>query len=193
MRVFHSLLFCATASLVAFSVGIWVARGGVPEKLGPSDEQGIAHPRTVRVILPDTLDGQSIPGRRSRLPDRRRDLSPIYPTSPGPHEDGSNSMMAAGTMPRPRARGGDDESPVTVSVLANDTAQSEARANDGFRDPSTDANVPSASGPRFFHHVPSGSRHASSSYRHFYLAAAGARALYPYGAFARLSASDHGR
>ena len=172
MRVFHSLLFCATASLVAFSVGIWVARGGVPEKLGPSDEQGIAHPRTVRVILPGTLDGQSIPGRGSGLPGRRRDLSPV---------------------PRPRARGGDDESPVTVSVLANDTAQSEARANDGFRDPSTDANVPSASGPRFFHHVPSGSRHASSSYRHFYLAAAGARALYPYGAFARLSASDHGR
>ena len=195
VRAFHSLLFCATASLVAFSIGTWVARGGAQEKLGPGgDEQGIAHPRAVRVILPDTLDGQSIPGRGSGLPDRHRDLSPIYPTSPGPHEGGSNSMIAAGTMPSPRARDGDEVSPVTASVLANDTAQSEARDEEGFRDPSTDADVPTPSDPRFFRHVPSGSRHARGGYyRHFYLAARRARPLYPYGAFARLSASDHGR
>jgi hypothetical protein len=195
VRMLHSLLFCATASLVAFSVGIWVARGGAQEKLGPGgDEQGITHPRTVRVILPNTLDGQSIPGRGSGLPGRRRDLSPIYPTLPGPHEDGSNSMMAAGTMPSPRARDSDDVSPTSASVLADDTAQSEARAEEGFRDPSTDADVPSASDPRFLRHVPSGSRHARGSYyRHFYLAARRARPLYPYGAFARLSTSDHGR
>jgi hypothetical protein len=195
VQAFHSLVFCATASLVALSVGIFVARGGAQDKLGPSgDEQGIAHPRTVRVILPGTLDGQSIPGRGSGLPGRRRDLSPIYPTSPGPHEDGSNSMMAAGTTPSPRARDGDDVSPVTASALANDTAQSEGRDEEGFRDPSTDADVPSASDPRFLHHVPSRSRHARGSYyRHFYLAARRARPLYPFGAIARLSTSDHGR
>ena len=195
IRVFHSLLFCTTVSLVAFSMGLWAARGGAQQKLGPSgDEQGIAHARTVRVILPDTLDGQSIPGHGSGFPDRRRALSPIYSTTPGSHENKSDSMMAAGTTPSPRARNGDDLAPVTASVLANDTAQSEARDEESFRDPSIDADLTSASDPRLLRHVPSGSRHARSSYyRHFYLAARRARPLYPYGALARLSTSDHGR
>src|SRR5689334_22142807 len=112
--VFHSLLFVATASMVAFSIAIFVARGGAQQKFGPSgDEQGIAHPRTVRVILPDTLDGQSIPGRGSGLADRRRELSPIYPISPGSHEEKSNSTVAAGTAPSPRAREHDNDSPVS--------------------------------------------------------------------------------
>jgi hypothetical protein len=193
VRVFHSVLFFATASMVALSIAILVARGGAQQKLGPSgDEQGIAHPRTVRVILPDTLDGQSIPGRGSGFADRRRDLSPIYPISPGSREEKSNSTVAAGATPSQRAR--DNESPVTASALAHDTAQTEARDEQGFSDPSPDVEVSAASDPRFFRHVPAAPRHARRGYyRHFYLAARRARPLYPFGALARLSTSDHGR
>ena len=145
MRVsaFQSVFFCATAALVAFSIGILVARGGAPLKLGPSgDDQGVAHPKTVRVILPDTLDGQSIPGHGTGLVDRRRDLSPLYPTSPGPHEDRSTSTMAAGTAKSPGARDGDDLNPVKASALANETGQPQARDEEGLPDPAADADIP---------------------------------------------------
>ncbi len=197
MRVsaFQSVFFCATAALVAFSIGILVARGGAPLKLGPSgDDQGVAHPKTVRVILPDTLDGQSIPGHGTGLVDRRRDLSPLYPTSPGPHEDRSTSTMAAGTAKSPGARDGDDLNPVKASALANETGQPQARDEEGLPDPAADADIPIPTDPRFLRHVPLGSRHASGNfYRHYYLAARRGRPLYRNGAFARLSTSDHGR
>ncbi len=193
VRVFHSVLFFVTASLVAFSVGMLAAGGGPQQKLGPSgDQQGIAHPRTVRVILPDTLDGQSIPGRGSGFADRRRDLSPIYPVSPGSREEKSSSTVAAGAAPNQRARERDNEGPVTVSAPAHETAQT--GDEQGFSDPATDVEVSAASDPRFFRHVATASRHARRGYyRHFYLAARRARPLYPFGAFARLSTSDHGR
>jgi hypothetical protein len=80
LRVITFIIVCTTASWVAFSFGIWVARGS-QGKIGPgAEEQGVAHAKSVRLILPGTLDGQSIPGRGSRSADHGRELSPIYPT-----------------------------------------------------------------------------------------------------------------
>ncbi len=200
VRGFHSFLLCATVSLVAFSFGIWIAGRGVQPRLGPGgDDQGVAHPGSVRLILPGTLDGQSIPGRGSGLPDRRRDLSPVYPTypaSPGSHEDQSIPQATAETGPSPRSQDeGHDMSPAKVSTLARDTGEAEAWDGEAVRDSPIDADAPAASGPRFLRHLAPGSRHARGSYAHrqAYLAWRRFRSAYPVGPFARLSASDHGR
>jgi hypothetical protein len=198
VRVLYFFMLCATASFVAFSLGMWVARGGAQQaqqKLGPSgDGQGIAHAKTVRVILPDTLDGQSIPGHGQGVSDRHRDLSPIYPTSPGSHEDRSITQLA-GVAPSPRAQdGGDDANLLEASPLANDAGGSDERDDAAFRDIPADIDAPFPSDPRFLRHLPPGSRHIRSTYTHRrYLEARPVRSVYPFGAFARLSISDHGR
>lgn len=196
VRVFHSILFCAAVSMVAFSLGIWIARSGVPEKVGPSgDEQGVAHPRSVRVILPDTLDGQSIPGHGRGLLDRGRDLSPIYPTSPQPREEKPTSSMAAAntSSPRPQdARG--DVKPMQASAAVNEMGGSETWEDDANPESPLDADSPT-SDPRLLRRLAPVSRHVRGSYAHhqFYLAARRVRSGYALGTFARLTASDHGR
>jgi hypothetical protein len=199
VRGFHSFLLCATVSLVAFSFGIWIAGWGVQPRLGAGgDDQGVAHPGSVRLILPGTLDGQSIPGRGSGLPDRRRDLSPVYPTypaSPGSHEDQSIPQAAAETGPSPRSQDENhDMSPAKVSTLARDTGEAEAwTAKPSEIAPSMLMHPPPAA-PRFLRHL-AGSRHARGRYAHrqAYLAWRRFRSAYPIGPFARLSAFDHGR
>jgi hypothetical protein len=197
VRGFHSFLLCATVSLVAFSFGIWIAGWGVQPRLGPGgDDQGVAHPGSVRLILPGTLDGQSIPGRGSGLLDRRRDLSPVYPTYPaslGSHEDPSIPQATAETGPSPQSQDeGHDMSPANLSTLARDTGEADGEA---VRHSPIHADAPAASGPRFLRHLAPGSRHARGSYAHrqAYLAWRRFRSSYPIGPFARLWASDHGR
>jgi hypothetical protein len=196
VRVFHFFLFCATAALVAFSLGIWVARGGALQKIGPSgEEQGVAHPRSVRVILPETLDGQSIPGHGTGLSDRGRDLSPIYPTSPQPHESKPASSMAAATTPSPRPQEpGGDVKPMQASA-ANEGGGSEAWEDDESHESPVDADSPPTSDLRLLRRLAPVSRHARGGYAHhqFYLTARRSRPGYGFGTFARLSASDHGR
>jgi hypothetical protein len=199
-RGFHSFLLCATVSLVAFSFVIWIAGRGVQPKLGPGgDDQGVAHPGSVRLILPGTLDGQSIPGRGSGLPERRRDLSPVYPTypaSPGSHEDQSIPQATAETSPSPRSQDeGNDVSPAKASTLARATGEAEAWDGEAVRDSPIHADAPAAGVPRFLHHLAPGSRYARGSYAHrqAYLAWRRVRSAYSVGSFARLSASDHGR
>ena len=197
VRVFHSFLFCATASLVAFSLGIWIARGGAPQKVGPSgDEQGVDHPRSVRVILPDTLDGQSVPGHGRGLSDRGRNLSPIYPTSPPPREEKSTSSMAAVAMPSPRPQEpGGDVKPIQASAAANEMSGSEASDDSESREGPFDADSSPMSDPRLLRHLAPVSRHVRGGYAHhqFYLEARRVRSGYAFGTFARLTASDHGR
>ena len=199
-RVFHSFLLCATVSLVAFSFVIWITGRGVQPKLGPGgDDQGVAHPGSVRLILPGTLDGQSIPGRGSGLPERRRDLSPVYPTypaSPGSHEDQSIPQATAETSPSPRSQDeGNDMSPTNLSTLARDTGEAEGWTAKPSEIPPSMLMYPPPAAPRFPRHLAPGSRHASSSYAHrqAYLVWRRFRSAFPVGPFARLSASDHGR
>ncbi len=129
-RVLTPIVLTTTASLVAFWLGMWVAHGGSQAKVGPGgEEQGITHPKSVRVILPGTLDGQSIPGHASGLPDRRRDLSPVYPTSPGNRQDKSFSDIATETAASAQAR---DEG--ARPTPPETTALSESPAGPGGRD-----------------------------------------------------------
>lgn len=129
-RVLTPIVLTTTASLVAFWLGMWVAHGGSQAKVGPGgEEQGITHPKSVRVILPGTLDGQSIPGHASGLPDRRRDLSPVYPTSPGNGQDKFFSDVATETAESAQAR---DEG--ARPTPPETTALSENPAGPGGRD-----------------------------------------------------------
>jgi hypothetical protein len=195
VRVFHSFLFCAIACLVAFSVGIWVAWGGGPEKVGPSGaEQGTAHPRSVRVILPDTLDGQAIPGHGTGLADRRRDLSPVYPTSPAPQQE--KPIVASATTPGPRAQDqGEAGSSTQASMAASEIGASQARDEDWVRQAPLDEYGLPAGDPQLFRHLAPASRHARGGYSRHQgeMAVRRARPAYAFGTFARLSASDHGR
>jgi len=199
VRGFNSFLLCATVSLVALPFGIWITGWGVQPKLGPGgDGQRVTRPGPVRLISPGTLDGQSSPGGGSGLPDRRRDLSPVYPTypaSPGSHQDQSVPQATAETSPSPRSQNeGHDASPAKASML---TAAGGAKAWDGeaVRDSPIDAHAPAASDLRFLRHLAPRSRHARASYAHrqAYLAWRRVRSAYVVGPFARLSTSDHGR
>jgi hypothetical protein len=111
-RGFHSFLFYATVSLVAFSFGIWIAGWGAQPKLGPgSDHEGVTRPGPVRLILPATLDRQPSAGRGNGLPDPRRELSPVYAAYPA----------SPGVASRP---GEDDQGEGKSSLISGDSPQS---------------------------------------------------------------------
>ncbi|MBV9753687.1 MAG: hypothetical protein JO188_14300 [Hyphomicrobiales bacterium] len=193
VKAFKPLFLCAIVSLVAFSLGIWVARGGSELKLGPGgDAQGVAHPKTVRVILPDTLDGQSVPGHGSGLPSRRRDLSPIYPTSPGSN-DAAPQLAAATPHTLPPSGEARDAQPTPASIHA----EANNDAQEGW-DERSSIDVPIMDDTPFGQDTPVsrrlGYRHARGyAHRAPYLVMRRSRPGNPFGPFARLSTSDHGR
>jgi len=194
VRGFQFSLFCATAALLAFSLGIWVAHGGAPEKIGPSgDGQGVAHAKSVRVILPDTLDGQSVPGHGRGLADRGRDLSPIF-HSPQRREAKITSSLSGTASSRAQDTGGDATTSQT-SASANESAGSEAFDDGASRQAAINGDSSPTSDQRWLRHLTSGTRHARNGHaRHpFYFAGRRVRPNYGFGAFARLTSSDHGR
>ena len=197
VRAFKFLCLCAAASLVAFSLGIWVARGGSPQKLGPSgDAQGVAHPKSVRLILPGTLDGQAVPGHGSGLTDRRRDLSPIYPTSPGSHEEQAVPELAASTPPTaPRGDEVSDVNATQASIIAEGEGEAQGWNVETRLDSPVDDDVRSWHERPILRHMAPRPRHLRGSYarRPSYLAMRRFRPINPFGALARLSLSDHGR
>jgi hypothetical protein len=114
LQVFAVILICAAGPSIAFPLGVWVASGGGwRDKSGPKaperDGAGrvIAQRNPVRVILPGTLDGQSIPGKGNESPQHGRELSPVYPTSPSVDMDRSVSQGLAPAAQASEAQAGE--------------------------------------------------------------------------------------
>ena len=202
MRVpgFHAFLLCATASLIAFFFGIWITGRASQPKLGPGgDDPVFAHAGSVRLIVPGALEGQSITGAASGLPDNRRDLIPVYSTA---DKTAGSSMISLGYDGEPAPLSPELSSSATSQspdVHAVSPAQAVTLARVTGEAKTSDVPLPpsrAGSDIAARHDAPFVQpRHASGSYGHrpAYFAWHRVRSFYPMGSFARLSASDHGR
>jgi hypothetical protein len=87
IRPFAIIFICAAAPAIAFPLGIrvgssWGAKSGPGFFESQEGRPITAHPRSVRVIVTNTLDGQAIPGGKvQEAPEPQRALPPVYPSS----------------------------------------------------------------------------------------------------------------
>jgi hypothetical protein len=134
IRPFAIVFVCAVAPAVAFPLGIrvgssWGAKSG-PELRQSGDGRPIAAPlQPVRVILPNTLDGQPIPGEKAQAAAAPRALSPVFPTSASPEMTISASQglapasgedKVAPTPALPKPEGGATGVPQASSSIAQE-------------------------------------------------------------------------
>jgi hypothetical protein len=100
LRLFAIILTCTAAPAIAFPLGVRVGSGwhdkfGVERPDSGGALRAAAHLHPVHVIIPGTLDGQSIPGNGGRSSGHGRELSPVYPTSASLDRDISVSQGLA--------------------------------------------------------------------------------------------------
>jgi hypothetical protein len=194
IRPFAIIFVCAAAPAIAFPLGIrvgssWGAKSG-PELHQSADGRPIAAPpQPVRVILPNTLDGQPIPGEKVQAAAAPRAFSPVFPTSASPEMGISASRGLAPasdkdkekvepTPAQPKPEGGAADLPQASSPIA----QAEPAADE----PSAGITKRNAAIPLFYF---SGRRHSGhyGRHRHYrYFAHRRGRPSNPFSALAGL-------